>query len=172
MQRLLKLLFWMQHIKQPNILYQTVGTFVCERESTMNIWMALEKIKEWNRNWNPAYAMVDCCAEEINAIEFLHPECQVLICDFHWEQAWERWFSKVSNGGSEIKIEMLSKLRWIARAQSFEDLNTVLANLRNSDPYKNPIHKNMVNWLEKQWLPQIKVLIFNAFIKFYYLVFL
>ncbi|XP_065645894.1 uncharacterized protein LOC136076410 [Hydra vulgaris] len=147
-------------VVKTNVDYQTVGTFVCEGESSLNIQNALGKLKEWNPNWNPAYFMVDCCAEEINAIEFLHPECQVLICDFHREQAWERWFNKVNNGGSEIKVAMLCKLRKIARARSYEDLNSALVNLRASNHYQNPIHKNMVNWLEKQWLPQIEVLIF------------
>ncbi|XP_065682897.1 uncharacterized protein LOC136071707 isoform X1 [Hydra vulgaris] len=143
-------------VVKTNVDYQIVGTFICEGESTKNIQSGLAKIKEWNPNWNPLYFMVDCCAEEINAIESLHQECQVLICDFHREQAWERWFNKVNNGASEIKIEMLAKLRKVARAQSNVDLAKALENLKKCEHYLNPNHKNMFNWLEKQWLPHIE----------------
>ncbi|XP_065640911.1 uncharacterized protein LOC124805858 isoform X2 [Hydra vulgaris] len=66
-------------VVKTNVDYQIVGTFICEGESTKNIQSGLAKIKEWNPNWNPLYFMVDCCAEEINAIESLHQECQVLM---------------------------------------------------------------------------------------------
>ncbi|XP_065683959.1 uncharacterized protein LOC100197960 isoform X3 [Hydra vulgaris] len=59
-------------VVKTNVDYQIVGTFICEGESTKNIQSGLAKIKEWNPNWNPLYFMVDCCAEEINAIESLH----------------------------------------------------------------------------------------------------
>ncbi|XP_065654356.1 uncharacterized protein LOC136080895 [Hydra vulgaris] len=56
-------------VVKTNVDYQIVGTFICEGESAKNIQSALAKIKEWNPNWSPLYFMVDCCAEEINAIE-------------------------------------------------------------------------------------------------------
>ena len=33
--------------------------------------------------------------------------CQVLICDFQREQAWERWLNATKNGASMIKEVML-----------------------------------------------------------------
>ena len=79
---------------------------------------AIEKIKEWNPYWKPMYAMVDCCREEINAIEITFPECKVFICDFHREQAWDRWLNKTDNGARMIKNEMLCKFRHIASAST------------------------------------------------------
>ena len=56
-----------------NVDYQVVGAFVCEGESTENILAALRILKCWNRDWNPLYSMVDCCSDEINAVEELFP---------------------------------------------------------------------------------------------------
>ena len=55
-----------------NVDYQVVAAFLIEGEIRENI-AALTKIKEWNPDFNPLYAMVDCCAEEINAPETLYP---------------------------------------------------------------------------------------------------
>ena len=55
-----------------NVDYQVVAAFLIEEEIRENI-AALTKIKEWNPDFNPLYAMVDCCAEEINAPETLYP---------------------------------------------------------------------------------------------------
>ena len=60
-------------VVKTNVDYQVVGTFVCEGESTDNIFAALKILKSWNPEWNPLYSMVDCCSEEINAIEKLFP---------------------------------------------------------------------------------------------------
>ena len=54
-----------------NINYQVVGAFVCEVESTENILPPLRILKCWNPDWNPLHNMVDCCSEEINAVEEL-----------------------------------------------------------------------------------------------------
>ena len=58
-------------VVKTNVDYQVVAIFVCEGESTQNILSALQIIKDWNSGWAPLYAMVDCCAEEINALESL-----------------------------------------------------------------------------------------------------
>ena len=34
-------------------------------------------------------------------------DCQVLICDFHREQAWERWLNATKNGARMMKDIML-----------------------------------------------------------------
>ena len=60
-------------VVKTNVDYQVVATFVCEGESKQNILSALQIIKDWNPGWAPLHAMVDCCAEEINALESLFP---------------------------------------------------------------------------------------------------
>ena len=64
-------LFFM--VVKTNVDYEVVGAFVCEGEGTENIMSALKKLKSWNPDWSPLYSMVDCCSEEINAIEALFP---------------------------------------------------------------------------------------------------
>lgn len=77
-----------------NVDYQVVGSFVTEDETVCSIKEALEVVREWNPDWSPHLFMTDNCSQEIQAIENLFPECKVLLCDFHREQAWERWASK------------------------------------------------------------------------------
>ena len=60
-------------VMKTNVDYQVVAAFVIERETRENKTAALTKIIEWNPYFNPLYATVDCCAEEINALETLYP---------------------------------------------------------------------------------------------------
>ena len=60
-------------VVKTNVDYLVVAAFLIEGETRENITAALTKIKEWNSDFNPFYAMVDCCAEEINALETLYP---------------------------------------------------------------------------------------------------
>ena len=89
--------------------------------------------------------MTDLCEEEINSIESIFPGkyipkkvkfpfkqcrrghylvtswflilyyCQVLLCDFHREQALERWTAKKDNGVSHSRETLLTLMRQIAR---------------------------------------------------------
>ena len=36
-------------------------------------------------------------------------DCQVLICDFHSKQEWERWLNPTKNGARMVKDIMLCK---------------------------------------------------------------
>ena len=56
-----------------NVDYQIVGSFVVQDESTESIKEALGALHQWNLKWRPAFFMVDCCEEEINAIESTFP---------------------------------------------------------------------------------------------------
>ena len=56
-------------VVKTNVDYQVVATFISESETTEGIMEALEKIKEWNPNWNPRVFMTDYSNEEMNAIE-------------------------------------------------------------------------------------------------------
>ncbi|XP_065679986.1 uncharacterized protein LOC124806407 isoform X2 [Hydra vulgaris] len=85
-------------VVKTNIDYQVVAIFVCENETTEAITEALMYIKKWNLLFQPTYFLTDYSNEEINSLESVFPGCQVHICDFHREQAWERWLSKTANG--------------------------------------------------------------------------
>ena len=60
-------------VVKTNVDYQVVAAFLIEEETRENITAVLTKIKEWYPNFYPLYAMVDCCAKEINARETLYP---------------------------------------------------------------------------------------------------
>ena len=60
-------------VVKTNVDYQVVAAFLIERETRENIAAALTKTKEWNPNFNTLYAVVDCCAEETNALETFYP---------------------------------------------------------------------------------------------------
>ena len=83
-------------------------------------------------------------------------DCNVFICDFHREQAWERWLNAIKNGARMIKSEMLCKFRRIARSRTEKELKNAIDNLRNCEQWKSG-YTSMVNWFEKQWVPHIKV---------------
>ena len=53
-------------------------------------------------------------------------ESLVLLCDFHREQPWERWCSKLSNGISTNKGDITEQLRLLTHCGSLEYFNTSL----------------------------------------------
>ena len=58
-------------------------------------------------------------------------DCNVFICHFHREQAWERWLNAIKNGARMIKSEMLCKFRRIARKE--KELKIAIEDLRNCE---------------------------------------
>ena len=79
-----------------NVGYQVVGEFITQSETSEQIAEALTILKSWNPSWNPPYFMVDYSDAELGAIEQVFPLCKVFLCDFHREQAWERWVKVTS----------------------------------------------------------------------------
>ena len=80
----------------------------------------------------------------------------VFICDFHREQAWETWLNAIKNGARMIKSEMLCKFRRIARSRTAKELKNAIDDLQNCEQWRSG-YTSMVNWFEKQWMPDIKV---------------
>ena len=74
-----------------NVGYSVVGEFVIQSETSQQIAEALMVLKGWNPNWNPPFFIVDYSEAELGAIEEVFPSTKVYLCDFHREQAWERW---------------------------------------------------------------------------------
>ena len=85
-------------------------------------------------------------------------DCKVLLCDFHREQACERWLNTTYNGMRTHKGVLLAYLRRIALSRTEELYFQNVDDLVNSDVWGlNQAHK-LRDWLNKTWLPAHKVL--------------
>ena len=73
-----------------NVGYSVVGEFVVQSETADQIAEALSIISSWNPEWKPPFFMTDYSEAEMGAISTVFPTCQIYLCDFHREQAWER----------------------------------------------------------------------------------
>ena len=78
---------------------------------------------------------------------FLTDSCQIYICDFHREQAWERCLGKTSNGLVSSKQTVLGKLRFIAKARTEKDFEDRVEDLKSSNEWKENV--NLRHWIEK-----------------------
>ncbi|KAK3702246.1 hypothetical protein QZH41_016774, partial [Actinostola sp. cb2023] len=132
--------------------YKVVASFVTQTETIAAIKEALTVIKNWNPEWSPKHFMVDYAIEEISVVEDIFHDFSVYICDFHREQAWERWLAKTSNGMTTLKSKALVAMRRIARASIVEEYNRTLGMLKD-DPqlWSQPMYRR---WFEKVWLRQ------------------
>lgn len=86
---------------------------------------------------------------------FCFVDSQIYICDFHREQAWERWLAKSSNGLTDHKQRILAKLRAIARARTEQEYLEKLGELKKSEEWETNV--SLRNYITKTWLPQHKV---------------
>ena len=138
-------------VVKTNVDHQVVGSFAIQDETTAAIREAISVFKSWNPDWQPKSFMVDNCEEEINAIGHHFPDCKVLLCDFHREQAWIRWLSKNSNGMSPFKDTVLGYLRAIADAESETIYQNSVEILKTSQIWKmSP--KNFKDWILFTWI--------------------
>ena len=88
-------------------------------------------------------------------------DCKVLLCDFHREQAWERWTSKKDNGVAENCESILALMRQLARARTEDGYENALEKLKDMCEWKN--NKNFKKWLENTWLRHKKVVLMKLF---------
>ncbi|XP_065665724.1 uncharacterized protein LOC136087145 [Hydra vulgaris] len=115
-------------VVKTNVDYQIVAIFVCENETTDAITEALMCIKE--------------C--------LLGTYLQVHICDFHREQAWERWLSKSVNGCCLVKDRVKEKLHAIAYAKTKEICQKEVHELEESHEWKS--YPKLSEYLKNTWL--------------------
>ena len=94
-----------------NVSYSVVAEFIIQSESAEQISEALSVIKSWNPTWNPSFFMMDYSDAEMAAVQNLFTSTQIFVCDFHREQAWERWVKDKKHGLSEVQGSVL--LVWI-----------------------------------------------------------
>ena len=76
--------------------------------------------------------------------------CSVFICNFHRDQAWEHWFSKIVNGHSEDKSKIVPLLWRIAHLETIEKSVEAIEVLKTSEYSSN--RENLRDYLSKYWL--------------------
>ena len=145
-----------------NVGYIIVAEFIVQSEESDNIREAIEILKSWNSNWCPTYFMCDYSEAELLAIEAAFENVIVYLCDFHREQAWERWVKSKQNTKDGLTKDegdlLLSLLRSCATAQPCTDTplpldyyyQQAVLQLKQSPVWKN--HTNVSFWLETYWL--------------------
>ena len=143
-----------------NVGYSVVAEFVTQSETANQIHEALEVLKQWNPKWNPAFFMTDYSEAELLAIEQAFPQAKAFLCDFHREQAWERWAKDHKHGlSNEQKELLLHLLRECAHAPPSDEASgapqdalyqTAVKNLQQSEVWQN--NKAVQQWLNNYWL--------------------
>ena len=108
----------------------------------------------------------DYSEAELLAIEKCFPTTRVFLCDFHREQAWERWTKDHKHGLTvEEQGQLLQLLRACANAppQRGEDVtdkllgySSAVSILKTSTVWKD--HQEVRVWLSTYWLsiPQVR----------------
>ena len=126
-----------------------------------------EALKAWNPDWKPAYFMTDYSEAEICALEKSFPCSTVYLCDFHREQAWERWVKDKNHGLNTSDAEwLLSQLRacaWARSATADEGVPSdhhsqqavVALRMQRSNLWKN--NESVRQWVTNTWLGTSKV---------------
>lgn len=106
-----------------NVSYTVVAEFISQYETSEHIYEALSILKTWNPEWNPEFFLTDYSDAEIAAVNKLFPATQMYLCEFHREQAWERWVKERKHGLSEMQgATLLDLLRDCANAPPNRDL--------------------------------------------------
>ena len=143
-----------------NVSYSVVAEFIIQSETTEYICEALSILKSWNPKWNPQFYLTDYSDAEIAAINKLFPTTQVYLCEFHREQAWERWVKERKHGLSDTQaITLLDLLRDCANAPP----NYNLPDMPSDHHYQHAVeqlkvadvwlsNQNVQEWLTNKWL--------------------
>ena len=78
---------------------------------------------------SPKYVFVDFDEREITSLEIVFGRVKVFLYDFHREQAWHRWTSKIENGFTHISDQVKIRLRRIAHSTTHADSQSVVKDL-------------------------------------------
>ena len=139
-------------VVKTNLIFQVCAVIVLQEESTEMIAKALNTMKMWNPEVLPNYAFVDFDEREIVLLESTYPNIEVYLCDFHREQAWNRWVNKAENGVANVADQVKVYLRSIAHSITHSDAQLTVKNLMNADFYQG----RLKNWFTRTWLPHFK----------------
>ena len=142
-----------------NVGYSVVAEFIVQEESAEKIAEALGVIKQWNPSWNPSFFMTDYSEAELLAIEQVFPSAKSFICDFHREQAWERWVRDHKHGLTKEQGEELLRLLRACTSEESSDpsfghpvdhsFQQRVTELKASSLWKND---GVKQWLSTKWL--------------------
>ena len=119
--------------------YCVVAEFIAQSESATHIEEALKILISWNPNWKPRYFMTDYSEAEIAALETCFPNVTVYLCDFHREQAWERWTRDSKHGLSALYSECLLDQLRLLRACAWAPSPTPKENMPPHHHYQQAI---------------------------------
>ena len=143
-----------------NVSYSVVAEFIIQSKTSDDIFEALSVLKAWNPDWNPKFYLLDYSDAEIAAVKKLFPCTTVYLCEFHREQAWERWVKEKRHGLSDVDgATLLDLLRDCANSPPNRDLQCkpadfhyqqALALLKSSSLWKD--NTNVQRWLSSNWL--------------------
>ena len=89
---------------------------------------------------------------------FYYSGTTTYICDFHREQAWERWLKKGDNDLNHKKKDILKMLRAIARSDTVDAFKSNLLLLERSDVWLS--HQKRRKWFQGTWLEEAKARFF------------
>ena len=140
-------------VVQTNANFQVCCAIVLQEESTEMITKALKIYKEWNPMVSPKYAFVDFDEREVTSLEIVFERVKVFLCDFHREQSWHRWTSKIENGFSHIFDQVKTRLRCIVHSTTHTDCQSAVKDLMSWECFSQG---KLKNWFLKTWLPHIK----------------
>ena len=91
-----------------------------------------------------------------------YTDCKVYICDFHRQQAWERWLSKGANGATAFKADILCRFRRIAHAATEMQYKEAVASLEGWEVWNSPEMKAARDWFNHTWQQEHKVISQNC----------
>lgn len=129
--------------------YVIVGVFIVQFETSECISAALKIFRSWCPSFNPEYWMIDYSQAEMIAINSTFPRGKIALCDFHREQAWDRWLRKKENGTE--RDQALLYLRQLARAHTAEEFAAAVTQMKGSDLWAtSPAFQSYV---KGHWLP-------------------
>ena len=78
-----------------------------------------------------------------------------MICDFHREQAWERWTKRSENNLGEKRDELLALMREVAKAENKDDFEAALNNLKKSTYWQQ--NAKFQKYFQNVWLAEKEV---------------
>ena len=82
----------------------------------------------------------------------MYPNVKVFLCDFHREEAWDRWVNKADHGEANIADQAKVYLRSIAHSITHDDAQLTVKKFMNADYFNGKVK----NWFTKTWLPNMR----------------
>ena len=144
--------------------YCVVAEFIVQSESADCIKEAISVLRQWNPEWCPEFFMADFSEAEIQALESSFPNSFVYLCDFHREQAWERWARdkkhELSPVDAEILLDHLRACAWAPSNDNDSELpldynyQQCVKVMQSTNLWKRNQHVR--DWIDGTWLKSCK----------------